>query len=222
MFEDKFFADKKYNTEKLINYGFVKTNSEFKYSVSLADVNFTLEIFIYPDGRITSVTTDNDSAEEYTLHKVREAAGGFIGKIRNECEQILADISEKCFDKLIFKGKQSIAVIDYINKIYGDLPEYLWEKLPRNAIWRRKDNKKWYAAMLIIPESKLGLSGSQNIEILNVKSRPENIISTVDNIRFFPGWHMNKKNWLTVILNNSLPESEIFRIIDESYTLALK
>ena len=76
--------------------------------------------------------------------------------------------------------------------------------------------------MLIIPESKLGLSGSENIEILNVKSRPENIISTVDNIRFFPGWHMNKKNWLTVILNNSLPESEIFRIIDESYTLALK
>lgn len=34
-----------------------------------------------------------------------------------------------------------------------------------------------------------------------------------------PGYHMNKKHWNTLILDGSLPESEIKRLIDHSYAL---
>ena len=37
-----------------------------------------------------------------------------------------------------------------------------------------------------------------------------------------PGYHMNKKHWNTIILNNSIPSSEIERMIDHSYTLVVK
>ena len=34
-----------------------------------------------------------------------------------------------------------------------------------------------------------------------------------------PGYHMNKKHWNTVLLDGSIPESEIFSWIDHSYSL---
>ena len=37
-----------------------------------------------------------------------------------------------------------------------------------------------------------------------------------------PGYHMNKKHWNTVILDGSIPDSEIERMIDHSYTLVVK
>lgn len=37
-----------------------------------------------------------------------------------------------------------------------------------------------------------------------------------------PGYHMNKKHWNTVILDGSVPEGELRRMIDLSYTLVVK
>ena len=33
---------------------------------------------------------------------------------------------------------------------------------------------------------------------------------------------MNKKHWLTILLDGQVPSREIFRHIDQSYTLAVK
>jgi len=37
-----------------------------------------------------------------------------------------------------------------------------------------------------------------------------------------PGYHLNKNHWNTVILDNSIPESELFQMIDDSYQLIVK
>ncbi len=37
-----------------------------------------------------------------------------------------------------------------------------------------------------------------------------------------PGYHMNKKHWNTVILDGSIPDREIKRMIDISYHLVVK
>lgn len=37
-----------------------------------------------------------------------------------------------------------------------------------------------------------------------------------------PGYHMNKAHWNTVILDGSIPEGEIERMIDNSYALVAK
>jgi len=36
-----------------------------------------------------------------------------------------------------------------------------------------------------------------------------------------PGYHMNKKHWNTVTLDGSVPDDEVRRMIDESYTLVV-
>lgn len=37
---------------------------------------------------------------------------------------------------------------------------------------------------------------------------------------YLPAYHMNKKSWVTVILDGTVPLSEIKKLLDKSYTLA--
>lgn len=37
-----------------------------------------------------------------------------------------------------------------------------------------------------------------------------------------PGYHMNKQHWNTVLLDDSVPENEIKRMIENSYALVVK
>jgi predicted DNA-binding protein (MmcQ/YjbR family) len=37
-----------------------------------------------------------------------------------------------------------------------------------------------------------------------------------------PGYHMNKRHWNTIILDDTIPSSEIERMINHSYTLVVK
>ncbi len=37
-----------------------------------------------------------------------------------------------------------------------------------------------------------------------------------------PGYHLNKKHWNTVILNDSVPELELLRMLDDSYDLVVE
>ena len=47
-------------------------------------------------------------------------------------------------------------IFEYVKKQYGTIPEYLWKSSPKSAILRHK-NGKWYAAILRVEKSKLGL-----------------------------------------------------------------
>jgi len=53
------------------------------------------------------------------------------------------------------------------------------------------------------------------------------MVKVVVNIRwsrknYYPGWHMNKKSWYTIVLNGSVPNDELRERITESYELAGK
>ena len=60
-------------------------------------------------------------------------------------------------------------VFDYIKKKYHVLPEYPWRKYDSNAVFRHTDNKKWFALVMDVQGNKLGLSGSEYIDVVNLK-----------------------------------------------------
>ncbi|MCH5324329.1 MAG: MmcQ/YjbR family DNA-binding protein [Eubacterium sp.] len=221
MFEDKFFIHRKFVPEKLINYGFTEKDGGFEYAVSVMDGQFTLYVYV-TGGVVSTKMVESGSGEEYTLHKVASSAGAYVGQVRAACEDVLTEISEKCCEPDIFHGQQTLAVIEYVRKRYGGELEFLWEKFPDNAIWRRADNRKWYGLIVALPKRKLGLDSAEIAEIIDLRLKPEQMAKTVDGERYFTGWHMNKKSWYTMILDGSVPNEEIFQRIDESYILAGK
>ena len=218
MFED-IFLRKKAVPEKLDAYGFRKIRNHRKYDTDILNDEFRLEITIgknsVPDTKLTEIAT----GEEYGLYKT-EAVGTFVGEVRTAVANILQDIADRCYETAVFKAEQSVALIAYVREKYSDELEYLWDKFPDNAVWRRKDNKKWYGALLTVSRRKLGIPSDEIVEIIDLRAAPEVIENLVDNSRFFPGWHMNKKHWYTIILDGTVSVDEICRKVDESYLLA--
>lgn len=122
----------------------------------------------------------------------------------------------------VFRNEQTQQVIRHIRATWGDEPEFLWKKFPENAVFRRQDNAKWYAVILTVQAGKLGLADEERTEILDIRADAETMARSLDFEHYFPGYHMNKRTWLTVRLDGSVPFGEIAPLIARSYELAGK
>lgn len=118
--------------------------------------------------------------------------------------------------------RQAQMVREFIRNTYGDELEFLWPKSPKNAVWRRKDSRKWYGAVLTTAGNKVGLETSDIVEIIDLRMKKEQAEEVLARKHYYPGWHMNKKSWYTVVLDESVPDEELQRRIQESYELAKK
>ncbi len=215
------FRFKTPNVRKCKLYGFREEGGALLYETEILDGQFLLRVEI-AEGKVTTSLTDTATDEPYTLHLVEEAAGAFVGSVREAYTAKLAEIAQRCCDFEIFREEQTRRLIAHIADIYGDAPEYLWEKFPDNAAVRRRDNGKWYAAILTAERKKLGAAGEGKAELLDVRMEPAELDLLADGKTYFRGYHMNKKHWLTVILDGSLPDEEVFALLEESYHLAAK
>ena len=64
--------------------------------------------------------------------------------------------------------------------------------------------------------------GSNNDWWLNLKCDPDEAVMLRDIFSsIIPGYHMNKRLWNTVILDGSIPQGEIERMIDNSFMLVV-
>ena len=63
----------------------------------------------------------------------------------------------------------------------------------------------------------------EGVLAINLKCDPLQAIQLRDVFSaVLPGYHMNKKHWNTVLIDGSLPDGEIARMIDHSYALVVK
>lgn len=216
------FKNRKVNSNKLLSYGFTRTENDYTYTDKIVNGQFYIDVQVSETGDVTSKVTDAATDEEYVLVHVESAGGGFVGMVKAEYEAKLKDIADKCFDGIVFGSRQAQEIIAYVRKTYGDELQFLWKKYSENAVYRRKDNDKWYAAMLYVTENKIGRAGKNYVDIIDLKGEPEEIEEIVDGEKYFPAYHMNKKHWFTVCLDGAVPTEEIFGRIDKSYALSAK
>lgn len=208
---------KKIDTKKMLSFGFVKNDGIYVYKTDILDGQFYIELTVLNDEKLFARVVEKEFDEEYTLHLVPEAVGSFVGAVRGEVEKLVEKFERQCCETEIFKCRQTYAVIEYVKNTYGSDIEFLWEKSPDSAVFRRSDNKKWYGIIMTVPFKRLGVESDGDAELVNLKASPENITEIIDGKSVFPAYHMNKKNWFTVVLDGSISDSEIFSFIDDSY-----
>lgn len=218
MFET-IFKRKKCNIEKMSAYGFVRKDGKRVYETDIIDGAFRLSVFAAENGDVDTGLIEIESGEPYVLYKTN-ASGAYVGEIRAAVEAVLTDIADSCYDPFVFKTSQAQMAIEYVREKYGDEPEFLWPKSPDNAIWRRKDSQKWYGAILTVNGQKIGLNTDKIVEIVDLRMKAENRDQILSKEHYYPGWHMNKKSWYTIVFDDGITDEEIKRRITESYELA--
>ena len=115
------------------------------------------------------------------------------------------------------QNTQKERIIAYLRDTYGTEPEYLWAAYPDYMVFRQPVSQKWYALIAGVPGNKLGLAEKKRLDILDLKCSPVMAGSLLSEKGFLPAYHMNKKTWITILLDGSVPDEEIKLLLAMSY-----
>ena len=216
MFYNEIFDKNIFNSKFAIAYGFSKVGDYYILQSDIDVENFNVIVKIGKDSFEVNVI-ELPFSEEYILFNVLDSNGKFVSKIRKKVNELIEDIVKSCFTSLDYRK----ILLDYVKEKYGTIPEEPWED-NNHATIKTTNSKKWYGIFMYLPYKTLGLDKSGKIDILNVKLNPELIESLIDKKHFFPAYHMNKKYWITILLDSDTDLNLVKSLIDESFNLVEK
>lgn len=218
--ENKIFKRTEVLYNKLIPFGFKKINDKYIISKNILNDSFRIDVEI-ENGNIKGKVYDLSFGEEYTNYRMENQTGEFVNTIKEEFEKFLLDIKNKCTSPKYFITDQANRITNLVENKYNNIPEFPWKKSPGFGIFRNPENKKWYGLIFNINRNKLD-DGDGEVEAINLKLDKEKIVNLLNQKGFYPAYHMNKKHWITIILDDTISDKDVMNYIDESHTLTKK
>ena len=204
-----------FSKEKLLQYGFREEAEKLIYRKEILDSSFFIEI-VFVNSQLLIEVYDIEFDEIYSLFSVDSAVGETVQNIREHVEKLLSSILGLAEES----GKISSEIIDYCNNKYGGNHVNPFKKHPDILAFVNEKNK-WYALMSNVEYNKLNKTSNiiTKVKILNVKYPTDKILDIIDNQNIFPAYHMNKKHWISIVLDKNIKLETIKELIDISYSL---
>ena len=213
------FRSAKIKKESLEAAGFV-TNNETTYTMNTTVSNATFNANItlsLSEHTLTVHLFDSATGERYALFDMPNAHGAFVASLRKEVQTIIDEIREKCFVSKDLKDDY----VAWIKTQFGAEPDFPWPDTPDYCVFRCP-NEKWFALLMKIKYRQLGLTGDEEIWVVNMKADQAEIPNLIDKKSIFPAWHMNKKHWITVLLTAATDFEKLCGLTQKSYELVCK
>ena len=110
-------------------------------------------------------------------------------------------------------------LISHVAERYGVAPDYPWPRYPGNTVFRHRGNRKWFGILMNVPAERLGLSGDGKVDVLNVKVDPDDAAALRLADFILPAYHMNKENWVSVLIEGGIPGGMLADLLEESHRL---
>lgn len=210
----------KYNLteEQLTKFGFLRDNiglylnkdilnKEFRVEIRVVDKAFEIEVY------------DNNFNEIYPLFSVDSAVGEIVTNVRNEVELIIKEILELSDNTEAIYNE----IIKYIKKKYSSTMVKPFRSNPNIKAFVT-DKNKWYALILDVEYNKLNKDSSieSKVKIINLKYNTDHIPKIINERNIFPSYHMSKKHWISVVMDNNMDLNYLMQLIDISYNLVNK
>ena len=218
--ENEVFKRRKANITKLLKYGFRNKGKCFLLEKALPYGNLLARISVSDEGHVDGKIIDQELGNEYIAFRANGVLGNFASGVFKAYRDLLEDIAEKAFEREDFLLPQTNRIVREILKRYGVKPEFLWAKYPGYAVLRNVENDKWFGLVLDVPKGKIISNSEGQTEILDVKL-DEHAIG-VPRKGILPAYHLNKKKWIGILMEDILSDSEVLSLIDRSYQNNMK
>ena len=213
------FRSAKIKKDSLEAVGFTTTDG-INYTMNQAVSNgaFNAEITLsLSDEALTVHLYDTATGEKYALFDMPSSHGAFIASLREEVQNIIDEIRAKCFESKDLKDDY----IAWIKNQFGAEPDFPWPDTPDYCVFRCP-NEKWFALIMKIKYRQLGLTGDEEVWVVNMKADQTEIPTLIDKKSIFPAWHMNKKHWITVLLTAATDFEKLCGLTQKSWELVTK
>ena len=106
--------------------------------------------------------------------------------------------------------------LGYCIDTYGTSPDYPFDDLFESAVFRHRDNRKWYAIVMKVSRCKFGFDSDELIDVVNLKLPTEMFGSFGVADGVYPAYHMNKLHWISVLLPDA-PEDMVQFLVNVSF-----
>jgi predicted DNA-binding protein (MmcQ/YjbR family) len=91
------------------------------------------------------------------------------------------------------------------------------------TVFRHGEGGKWFGLLMRVEKNRVGLTGEGKVDVLNLKCDPEESFIVREMYGgIVPAYHMNKRHWISVILEHDVPRDFTERLIEKSYDLTMK
>ena len=217
MFE--IFKAYQFNSKKAKEYGFIENQGVWTYSSTILQGDFLMMVTV-EDGDLSFHVYDQETGELYPQVHMESMRGTFVGTVREACLEELFDIRKACFEVQEFLCPQTKRIMAFVQEKYGNQLEYLWEKSPDTAVLRHEDNQKWYAILMRIPWDRLDKGRDGLVEAVNLKH--DQVADLLSQNGIYPAFHMNKRYWISLPLDDTLTDEKVLELFEKSYFLTSK
>ena len=225
--EEEVFQKRKIRPEALGPFGFIRDGASLRYEEVFMDGDFRAELTVGPDGKLKGRVVELSTEEEYLPVQIASRTGAFVSQVREAYRAVLERAAGACSDPRLFRSEQANRLAQAIFSRYGEEPDNPFSGLPEASVFRCPSNRKWYALVMDVRRSTVTGEKTEEgeesplTEVMNLKADPARLPELHAMPGIWPGYHMNRGHWISVLLDDELPDETILGLIDASRRFAL-
>lgn len=209
--------------DDLVLKGFVQTQCIWRASKRLSDSDFEARLTISTANLLKSQETlvlsvesdimDSVMNEPFLPYSQVESQGGFVTGLVHEVECWINDVFHSAQLPQDFYLHE---IQRYIALHYSVLGRNPFTRVEQAIGFYTPIQQKWFALMMPIDATKLSATLTGTVWIINLKLNDEKD-DIIDFKQVFPAYHMNKKYWVSYVLNNQCDMDLVKRLINTSF-----
>ncbi|MBQ6067523.1 MAG: MmcQ/YjbR family DNA-binding protein [Clostridia bacterium] len=224
--EEDIFTRRTLRPETLAGFGFTPEGDGWRYEESIMDGDFRAEVFVTPQGTVEGRVIDLAAGEEYLPIRAKAHTGPFVGLVREAYGAVLRRIAEACFTETPFASAQANRIAGRIAERYGEAPDYPFGDPPEPAVFRYPANRKWYAIVMRVRRQRVTKEPAPPedtpfADVMNVKVGKNNAEKYTGIPGIYPAYHMSHTDWVSILLDGTVPDETVTDLIDASRNFAL-
>ena len=223
--ESEIFKKKHPDPARLKKFGFTKESGKLKYTEEIMNGDFKAVVMVDKKGNVEGHCLDVFSEEEYQPIRIAGNLGAYAASVKEAYMNVLEKIANECCLSLPFASVQANRIAMECLVRFGDRCDHsVFEKTPEIGVLRNPENLKWYAVIMPVEEKKIRGSGDHEVDVIDIKADPEDVQRFICKENYYPAWHMNKKNWFTIVLDESVDDEIImdYLAVSRGFTLGRK
>lgn len=220
--EEEVFQCLRFVPEKMIAYGFQREENQFIYETDFMDGAFHLILTVSKKGEVHGQVIDAMNEEEYWPLRSDNFGGSYVSSVRKNYQHLLETIAGNVCVHVLFASAQANRITDLILSSFDVKPDFPWreEQFQTYGAFRYADTKKWFALIMNVKRSALLKSeDSTMVDVINLKTQAADKDAQQYPGSVFPSYHMNHQTWISVILDESLPDDAVMKLIRQSFEL---